>query len=168
MLFEPLGEHGSVLDRMPHQEGLPVAGREGGDRLGDALLGARHLGGVARDEMVDDLLLGQLRHGRQNTIPVAREQNHVVRVVGYCWQLGVGDKLQRICAARVLSDRDVIIVDIPIVFVHHHILDHGPEANRAVDVRLLFLRERDALGIAALPAQQPRVDACVVGGDWAE
>ena len=47
--------HGGVLDGVPHEERLAVARGEGGHRLGDALLRARHLGGVARDEVVDDL-----------------------------------------------------------------------------------------------------------------
>lgn len=39
-LRELLGEHRRVLDGVPNEEWLAVARGEGGDRLGDALLGA--------------------------------------------------------------------------------------------------------------------------------
>ena len=49
-----LGTH--ISARVPGQEGSPEAGAEGGRGLGDASLRPRHLGGVARQEMVHGLL----------------------------------------------------------------------------------------------------------------
>jgi hypothetical protein len=47
-----------VLDWMPNEEGLAEARREGGNGLGDPLLGTGHLTCVAGDEVVDDLPRG--------------------------------------------------------------------------------------------------------------
>ena len=99
--------------------------------------------------MVDDLVLGKARHGRQHAEAVAREQDDVVRVAADGGQLGVGDVLQRVGAAGVLRDRDVVEVDLAILRVEDDILDDRAEADRVEDLRLAFGGERDALGVAA-------------------
>lgn len=65
---------------MPHQGGGGVAGGEGGLRFGDALLRARHLGGVAAHEVIERLRRAQPADRRQHPKQVAAQEDGVARV----------------------------------------------------------------------------------------
>mmetsp|Transcript_57142 Transcript_57142/g.156921 ORF Transcript_57142/g.156921 Transcript_57142/m.156921 type:complete len:534 (-) Transcript_57142:86-1687(-) len=149
VLLELGGEHRGVLDGVPHEKRLAVTRREGGDRLCDAVLRARHLGCVARDEVVDHLFGRELGDGRQHAVAIACEQDDVGRVAAEGRQLGVGDVLERVGAASVLGDRDVVKVNGAALVIEHDVLDHGAKADGTEDVRLVLLGEGDALGVAA-------------------
>ena len=93
-----------VLGRVPDEERAAEAGRERGLRLGHAHLGAGDLGGVAADEVVHRLRGRQRAHRRQHAEGVAGQEDDVGRVAGDARNLGVGDELDRVGAARVLGD----------------------------------------------------------------
>ena len=93
LALQAVSKHLRVLEWVPHEEGLAVARREGGDGGRDALLGARHLGGVAVEEVVDDLLFRKTRNGRQHAEAIAREQNDILRLIPQRRELGIGNRL---------------------------------------------------------------------------
>jgi hypothetical protein len=66
-----------------------------------------------------------------------------------CGDLSVGDELERVGGAGVLSERNVVEVDLAGVFVKSNILKHSSELDGVVDLWLLLSTESDALGIAA-------------------
>lgn len=74
-------EHLSVTHGMQDQEGLSKAGRESSLGLSNAVFGTSHLGGVTRNEVVHDLLVGELGNRRKDTAGIAGEENDVSRVV---------------------------------------------------------------------------------------
>ena len=99
--------------------------------------------------MVARLLRGKLRDWGQHTVRVASEHNDVLwgalDVAGYP---GIGNKLNRVCATRVLRDGDVIVVGLAVCYVEDDILEDGAEADGIVDLWLLLSGEVDALGVA--------------------
>jgi len=62
---------------MQRQEGFAEAGRKCRLRLGNAPLGASHLGGVAGEEVIHRLLFGQFGDRRQNPEGVTGEEDNV-------------------------------------------------------------------------------------------
>ena len=86
---------------------------------------------------------------RQHAEAIAREQDHVVWVLPDGRQLRIRDELERVGAARVLGDADVIVVDFAADRVVHDVLDDGAKADGAEDLGLGRLGERNALGIAS-------------------
>ena len=72
-----LAQHRRVHVGVPRQERSAEAGGEGLLRLGDPALGARDLGGVAREEVVHRLGGGEARDGRHDTERIAREKHDV-------------------------------------------------------------------------------------------
>ena len=100
--------------------------------------------------MVHHLLLRELGDGRKHPKGVAGQEDHVA---GVAVNLGrdecVGDVVQRVCTPRVLRQGDVVVVDLSAPLVEDHILQHAPEADGVVNLRLLLTRQVDALGIAA-------------------
>ena len=68
-------------------------------------------------------------------------------MTGDTWNLGVLNELDRIRAARVLRDADVGVIDHSI-FIEHDVLKHGAEAQRLENIRLVFRRKIDRLGVA--------------------
>src|SRR5690625_1033759 len=62
--------------------------------------------------------------------------------------LGVGDEVDGIRRARVLRDRGIGVIALARLLVIYHVLEHGAEADRAVDLGLLLGRKIDGLGVA--------------------
>jgi hypothetical protein len=62
--------------------------------------------------------------------------------------MGIGDELDRIGAARVLSDADVIVVWHTVRRVVDDVLQDRAEPNSVEDLGLLLGGEVDALGVA--------------------
>jgi len=101
VLLDPLGEHLGVAHWVESQEGLGEAGGEGGFGLGDTLLGAGHLGGVAGDEVEHGLCGVELGDGWKDTAGVAGEEDDVRWVVGGdARNLGVVDVLNWVSAVE--------------------------------------------------------------------
>ena len=101
---EALGQHRGVLARVAGHERRPEAGAERRLRLLDADLGAGQLGGVAADEVVGGLGVGQPRDRRQHAERVGGEQDHGPRLAGHPGRVGVADEVERVGAAGVLGE----------------------------------------------------------------
>mmetsp|Transcript_20325 Transcript_20325/g.44292 ORF Transcript_20325/g.44292 Transcript_20325/m.44292 type:complete len:251 (+) Transcript_20325:523-1275(+) len=143
-------QHLSVDVRVPDQEWSPEASREGGLRLLDAHLSARHLGRVAGDEVIHHLLRGQLRDRRQNSKGIAGQEDDLLRLIGHhSRDPSIGNVLQRVGHPGVLREARVIPVDLAGILVVNHILENGAKADRIIDLWFLVTREADALSIAA-------------------
>mmetsp|Transcript_83650 Transcript_83650/g.269599 ORF Transcript_83650/g.269599 Transcript_83650/m.269599 type:complete len:474 (+) Transcript_83650:729-2150(+) len=143
-------QHVRIDGRVPDEEGRPEASGECGLRLLHTLLGSGDLGGVARDEMVHNLVGCQLRDRGQDAEGIASEQNDLLRVMLHLGRdPGVRDILKRVRHARVLGNARVVVVHMACAVVEHHILKNGTEANRVVNFRLLVMREADGLRVAA-------------------
>mmetsp|Transcript_58419 Transcript_58419/g.153834 ORF Transcript_58419/g.153834 Transcript_58419/m.153834 type:complete len:661 (+) Transcript_58419:301-2283(+) len=150
VLLELGGEHLGVDEGVPHEEGRAEAGGEGRLGLLHALLRAGHLGGVAGDEVVHDLVLSQLRDRGQHAEGVAGQKDDLLRVELHLGRdARVRDELQRVRDARVLREGDIVVVHFACRVVPDHVLEHGAKADRVVDLRLLLAREADGLGVAA-------------------
>jgi hypothetical protein len=131
------------------QEGLGEARGESGLGLGDTLLGTGHLGGVTGDEVVHGLGGGELGDGREDTTGVACEEDDVLGVaVGDARDLGVLDVLDGVCAAGVLGEGGVIVVDDTGFGVEDDVLKDGTELDGVVNIGLLLGGETNALGVA--------------------
>jgi len=145
-----LRKHGGVLHGVESQEGLGEARGEGCLGLGDTLFGTGHLGGVTRDEVVHGLLGAELGDGREDTTGVACKENDVGRVAaGNARDLGVLDVLNGVCAASVLSEGGIIVVDHSGGGIENDVLEDGTELDGVENIGLLLGGKTNALGVAA-------------------
>lgn len=103
VVLDLVRKHAGVAHGVQRKEGLAEAGREGGLGLSHAVLSARHLGRVARDEVEHGLAAVELRDGGEDAARVAGEEDDVGGVaVGDAGDLGVGDVLDGVGATSVL------------------------------------------------------------------
>ena len=150
MLVDQGTEQIAVLAGVARHEGRTEAGGEGGFRLGHALFGARHLGGVAGQEVIHGLARGEPGDGRQHTEGVSRQHDDGVGLARNAGEAGIGDVADGIGAAGVLGQRRVVEVELAGLLVHHHVFEHGGEtAGGGEDFRLRLRRQLDHLGVAA-------------------
>jgi len=150
VLRDLVREHAGVAHGVQGEEGLSEAGGEGGLGLGHAVLSASHLGGVTGDEVEHGLLGRELGDWRENTAGVAGEEDDVRGVlVGHAWDLGVLDVLDGVCAASVLGEGSIVVVDDTGVRVEDDVLQDRAEPDGVEDVRLLLGRQTDTLGVAS-------------------
>ena len=148
--LDAVSQHLGVAHGVQGQEGLGEAGGEGSLGLGDTILGAGHLGGVARDEVEHGLVAVELGDGGQDTASVAGQEDNVGgHVGGQARNLGVGNVLDGVGAAGVLGEGAVIVVNGAGVGVEDDVLEDGTVADGAVDIGLLLGGEANALGVAA-------------------
>lgn len=91
----------------------------------------------------------ELGDGRQNASSVAGKEDDVLGVVvGEAGDLGVGDVLDRVGAASVLGEGNIIVVDDASVLVENDVLEDGAVADGVENIGLLLSRETDSLGVA--------------------
>ena len=145
-----VGKHLGVLHGVQDQEGLAEASRESSLGLSDTLLGTCHLGGVTGNEVVHDLLVGQLGNRRNDTTGITSEQNNVGGVgVGEAGNQSIGNVLNGVRNSGVLSEGLVLVVNDTGGRVENNVLKNGTEADGVENIRLLLGREVKALGVAA-------------------
>ena len=131
-------------------EGRTEAGGECGLGLGHAALGARHLGGETREEVVHRLCRCQARNGGQHAKRIAGQHDDVLGVAAKRAVRGVGDVVQRIGAAHVGGQAVVLEIQILGLGVKDHVFDHGAEfLGRGVNLWLGLGAQVDGLGVAA-------------------
>jgi hypothetical protein len=109
--------------------------------------------------VVRRLLGRQARDGREHAKRVAREHDDVARLaVREARDARAGDVLDRVRAARVLRERDVVVVGHAVERVEDDVLEDRAVADGAEDLRLLLRAQVDALGVAAaLDVEDARV-----------
>ena len=81
----------------------------------------------------------QLADRREDAESVACQENDVLRVWADARYLGVGDVLDRVSSARVLSDRFVGVINFTGVLIKDDILQHGPKLDGIPNIRLFLL-----------------------------
>lgn len=127
-----------------------VARRKGRHRLQHTILRTRRLGRIPSQEMITSLFRRQLRNGRKDTIGIASEHDDVLRLtLDMARDTRVGNKFDRISTTRVLRDRHVVIVWVPVCRIEHDVFENRSKPNRVVDFGLLLRGEVNRLGIAS-------------------
>ncbi len=133
---------------MQAQEGCAEACAERGSRLGDAALCAGQLGGIAAQEVILCLLGGEYAHGRQHTVCIGAQEDHVL-CIGTCGRCNdVADVIDRIAYAGILGHALVSEVDVAFG-VHGNVLQQGITTDGVEDIGFALLVQVDNLGIAA-------------------
>lgn len=150
VVLDLVGKHLGVAHGVEGKERLSEAGREGSLGLGDTILGTSHLRGVTGDEVEHGLSAVKLGDGGENTAGIAGQENNVGgHVLRQARNLGVGDVLDGVSAASVLSEGGVIVVDDTGLGVENDVLEDRTVADGAVNIGLLLSRETNGLGVAA-------------------
>src|SRR5271166_1209249 len=148
MLPQTAAEHLRIGLRRKRHERRPKARGEGCLGPGDASLGARYFCGITRHEVEHRLLGRELRYRRQNAERIGGEEDYVLRMAAEAGNDRIVDELHRIGGARVLGLAFVVVVGNARERIEHHVLQHRTEAQRVPDLRLVLLREANALGVA--------------------
>lgn len=100
--------------------------------------------------MVAGLFRSEAGYRRKDTKGITCEHDDVAGLaVDDAWDLGVGDVLNRIGATSVFCDADIVIIRETGCRVVDNVLEDGTELDSVVDIRFLFSREVDALGVAS-------------------
>ena len=104
-------------------EGRAEAGAECRFGLGHATLGARHLGGEARQEVIHGLRRGQPGNGRQNAERIAGQHDDMLGMPPQRGFRRVGNGVQRIGHAGVVGQRIVVEIQFQSFGVEHHVFN---------------------------------------------
>lgn len=131
------------------EEGLSEAGGESGSGFLNTLLSSCDFSSVARVEVVNCLLRGQLGDGWQNGESVTGQEDDVLRMGTNCWQFGVLNELERIGSPSVFSDGDIVEVDLFGIILEDDVFQNSSESDGVVDLRLFLLAEAHAFGVAS-------------------
>ncbi len=135
---------------MQGEKGSSEAGGEGGGGLRDPALGARHLGGVPREEVVHGLFRGQPGDGGEDPEGVRGEEDDGPGVSRHPGRHMIGNGLQHVARPSVLGDALGVVIDGPGFGIEVHVLEDGPEhPGGGVDLGLGIRSEADHLGVAA-------------------
>ena len=74
--------------------------------------------GITSEEVIARLLRAELRDWRQHTVCVASEHNDILGCAVYvALYLSIGNELNRVCAACVLRDGDIVVVELAICYI---------------------------------------------------
>ena len=151
VLGDQITQQIAIDRRVARQEWRAEAGREFRLRLlAQAALGARHLRGIAGQEVVHRLRRRQFRDRRHHAERIRRQHHQVLRMRRAAGARGVGDEFERIGGAGVFGFRAVVEIRFSGAFVEHHVFQHRAEALAGgIDFGLGFLRQLDAFGVAA-------------------
>jgi hypothetical protein len=104
---------------------------------------------VSGQEVVACLLGRQFADGREHTECVTREHDDVAGLaVDGAGYVRIRDKLNRIRAACVFRDADIVIVGSPRCGVVNDVLEDTAKADSVVDLGLFGCGEVDGLGVA--------------------
>src|ERR671920_43025 len=161
---QPLGEHLGVGGRRQGEERGAEAGGEGRFDVGLHVgLGTGELGGVAREEVVGGLRGREGAYGGQDPEGVGRQEQNGRGVAARAVRHGSRYVLQRVGDAGVLRQHAVGVIHLARATVHHHVLQHRPEADGIPDLGFLLRGQVYRLGVAAtLEVEDPGVGPAVL------
>ena len=77
VISDLFGKHLCIAGRMENEERLTEAGRESGLGRGNTLFRTSHLGGIAGDEVVHDLVVVEFRDRWEDTASIASQEDDV-------------------------------------------------------------------------------------------
>ena len=145
---DALTEHLGIDHGVERHKRLAKQRGERGRGLGDADLGAGDLGRKARHKVVHGGIGRQARDGRQHAKGVAGQEEHDTRGGAHALGPRVGDVLHRVGHARVVRDRDIVVVGLA-VLVEHHVFANRAKADSVEDLGLVERVQALAFGVAA-------------------
>src|SRR5271165_5254871 len=146
---QPAAQHLGIHFRRQRHERRAEAGGERRLRLGHSSFRTCNLRRIARHEVEHRLLRCEPGDRGQHAERVCSEKYYVLGMPARAGYHRVVYELHRIGGARVLGLAFVVVVGNARHRVKHYILQHRTEAERVPDLRLVFLRKPNALGIAA-------------------
>jgi len=115
-------QHLGVTSGMQNEERLAEASGESSFRFRDTLFRTGHLGGVARDEVVHDLVAVELGDGGEDTAGITGQEDDVAGVaIRDTRDLGVGDKVDGVGATGVLREGRVVVIDETGMRIEHDV-----------------------------------------------
>ena len=110
----------------------------------------QHVRCITSQEVVTGLFRGQSANRRKNTKGIACQHDDVGGLtVDNTRDLSVRNKLNRVSATSVLSDADVVIIRSSGNRAVYDILKDAAKFDGVENIRLLFCREVNALGITS-------------------
>ena len=145
---DTLAEHLGIDHGIERHKRLAKQRGERGRGLGDADLGAGNLGRKARHKVIHGGVGRQARDGRQHAKGITGQKQHNARGGAHALGPRVGNVLDGIGHARIVRDRDIIIVRLAIL-IEHHVFADGAKADGVEDLGLMERVQALALGIAA-------------------
>ena len=145
---DALTEHLGIDHGVERHKRLAKQRRERGRGLGDADLGAGDLGRKARHKVIHGGVGRQARDGRQHAKGIAGQEEHDAWSGAHALGPRVGNVLHRVCHARVVRDRDVVVVGLA-VLVEHHVFADRAKADSVEDLGLVERVQALAFGVAA-------------------
>src|SRR5260370_17131649 len=93
---------------------------------------------------------GQFGDGGHNAEGIGGEHDEILRVAGAAGLRSVGNKMHRICSARILRLRTIVEIANPREWIENYIFKNRPEALcRCIDGRLGLCTQLDRLGVAS-------------------
>src|SRR5215216_2609288 len=161
---QPLGEHLGVGGSWQRKERGAEARGERRLDLGLHLgLGTGELGGVAGEEVVGCLRRREGAYGGQHSECVSGQKEDGRRMNAPAFGDRARYVLQRVGDAGVLRQHAVGVVHLACAPVHHHVLEHGAEADGVPYLGFLLGGEVYRLRVAtALEVEDPRVGPAVL------
>lgn len=110
----------------------------------------KHIRSVASQEVILRLLGGELADGREDTESIASQHDDIAWLpVDHAGDLRVGNVFDRVRAAGVLRDRDVVVIRYTRDGVVNNVLQDRAKPDGVEDFWLLLSGEVDGLSIAA-------------------
>ena len=145
---DTLAEHLGIDHGVERHKRLAKQRGESGRGLGDADLGAGDLGGEARHKVVHGGVGRQARDGRQHAKGIAGQKQHDARSGAHALGPRVGDMLDGVGHARIVRDRDVVVVRLAIL-IEYDVFTDGAKTNGVENLGLVERVQAFALGVAA-------------------
>ena len=99
--------------------------------------------------MKHGLMRGEPRNRRQHAKSISGQEHHVLGMSRQSRDHGVIDEIHRIGGAGIFGFAAVIVVGNASVRIEDDVFQHASKAQRIPDLRLVLVREFDALGVAS-------------------
>src|ERR1700722_5972876 len=110
----------------------------------------KHLRSISSKEMITRLLRGELAHRWEHAKRITSQHDDIGGLtVDHTRHVSIWDILDRVSAARVLCDADIVIVWHARQWIVDHVLENAPEAYSVEDLWFFLCGEVDALGVAS-------------------
>ena len=135
---------------MKYDKGCRVTRGECRDGFQHTVFRPGRLGRVSGQKVIAGLFRSELGDRRKNTIGIAGQHDNVARLLVYHARYSrVGDKVDRVCTARIFGNVHVVIIRSARNRVVDDVFQDGTETNGTKDFRFLFGGQVDALGVAS-------------------
>lgn len=146
----------SVNAGLKREERRTEAGGESGNGVGYTALGTRDFGGIARNEVIHSLFLGEFGNGRQYAVSIRSKEDYGLGMSAHGRNDRVVDEIDGVRNAGVFGKAVVGVIGNSGFRVYDNVFHHCAVTDCAVNFRLLFLAEVDTFCVAsALDIKMP-------------